>query len=125
MSVFFDRGDRWEAILRRPTRERCPSRHHRDATSRAGRRRSEHDRHGSRRDLDRSTIDANATGGVIRFADLVPLADADYTGEAMDLSGTIEFICDDLPAELLDGSMPGSAWSRYWHPSDPPLEVAR
>ena len=43
------------------------------------------------------TVDANQTGGVIRFAHLVPLTGADYTGEAMDLSGRIEFLCDAPP----------------------------
>ena len=65
-----------------------------------------------------STVEAdfNATGGVIRFADLVPLAGIDYTGEAMDLSGTIEFICDvPLSSGQRGGSTPaGDRVGRGW-----------
>ena len=96
VSVYFDRGDRWAAIHGGPRANgvelvitvtpRAVPADGRPATIGMG------------ADATSSvTIDANATGGVVRFDDLVPLAGADYTGEAMDLSGMIEFICDDEP----------------------------
>ena len=94
VSVYFDRGDRWEALDGGPrangvrlvitvTPREVPADGRpamiglgADATSSV-------------------TIDANATGGVVRFDDLVPLADADYNGQAIDMSGMIEFTCDE------------------------------
>jgi hypothetical protein len=96
VNVFFDRGDRWEAYRGGPrsngiylvisvTPTAVPD-SGKPATLGMG--------------ADESstvTVDANQTGGVIRFAHLVPLTGADYTGEAMDLSGRIEFLCDAPP----------------------------
>ena len=92
MSVYFDRGDRWEAIYGGPRANGV--RLVIAVTPRAVPADGGPSTIGMGADSTSSvTIDANATGGVIHFADLVPLADADYTGEAMDLSGMIEFIC--------------------------------
>ena len=92
LMVWFDKGDRWEALRSGPrsngialqiavTSPRVPDD---GSTGTIG------------MGADASStveLDANATGGVIRFANLVPLSGADYSGEAMDLSGTIEFVC--------------------------------
>jgi hypothetical protein len=94
LMISFDKGDRWEAIYPGPrangialeitvTDPRVPD-DGKPSTIGMG------------ADAT-STVEADfdATGGVIRFADLVPLTGVDYSGEAMDLSGTIEFICDE------------------------------
>ena len=92
LTVWFDKGDRWEAL--RPGRRAngialviaiTPARLPDDGSPGTI---------GMAADASSTVeMDANATGGVLRFADLVPLSGADYSGEAMDLSGTIEFIC--------------------------------
>ena len=93
LMISFDKGDRWEAIYPGPrangialeisvTDPRVPD-DGKPSTIGMG------------ADATSTVVaDFNATGGVIRFADLVPLTGVDYSGEAMDLSGTIEFICD-------------------------------
>lgn len=93
LMIWFDKGDRWEAIRPGPRANGIalqitvtPSRIPDDGKPGTI---------GMGADAT-STVEADfgATGGVIRFADLVPLAGTDYTGEAMDLSGSIEFTCD-------------------------------
>ncbi len=97
VSVYFDIGDRWEALNGGPRANGV--RLVITVTPRAVPADGRPAMIGMGADATSSvTIDANATGGVVRFDDLVPLADADYTGEAMDLSGMIEFICDE-PAQ--------------------------
>ena len=94
VDVWFDRGDRWEALR--------PGRRATDGTLlviRVTPRAVADDDKPSTIGMgadETSTVTfaSDGTSGTIRFADLVPLTGPDYTGEAMDLSGTIEFTCE-------------------------------
>ena len=96
VSIYFDQGDRWEAIYGGPRADGV--RLVITVTPRAVPADGKPGTIGMGADATSSvTIDADATGGVLRFADLVPLTGVDYTGEAMDLSGQIEFLCEPPP----------------------------
>jgi len=94
VSVWFEKGDRWEALRGGP---RAP-----DGTMlvitvtpRAVGEDGTPSTIGMGADETSTVeIDYDSTGGTLRFADLVPLTGVDYTGESMDLSGTIEFTCE-------------------------------
>jgi len=94
VSVWFEKGDRWEALRGGP---RAPDGTMLviSVTPRAVGEDGTPSTIGMGADETSTVeIDYDSTGGTLRFADLVPLTGVDYTGESMDLSGTIEFTCE-------------------------------